>query len=207
MEKNFTDLNKELSPSRLEIEDVSLDLKMQGSQLNYAAKEAAELEHQLGPWAAVKAYPMAIFWAVLVSMCVVMEGYDTILIGNFYSYPTFAKKYGTYFLTDNDYQLTAAWQAGLGNASGVGAFFGVLINGYLVEIFGQKRVLLGSLILLSALVFITFFAPTIEVLTVGELLCGLPWGVFATIAPAYSSEVLPLSLRVYLTSYTNMVCR
>jgi hypothetical protein len=28
--------------------------------------------------------------------------------------------------------------------------------------------------------------------------------VFATIAPAYASEVLPLSLRVYLTSYTNM---
>jgi SP family general alpha glucoside:H+ symporter-like MFS transporter len=101
--------------------------------------------------------------------------------------------------------LTAAWQAGLGNASGVGAFFGVLLNGYLVGIFGQKRVLLGSLIALSALIFITFFAPNIEVLTIGELLCGLPWGVFATIAPAYASEVLPLSLRVYLTSYTNMV--
>jgi MFS transporter, SP family, general alpha glucoside:H+ symporter len=27
---------------------------------------------------------------------------------------------------------------------------------------------------------------------------------FATTAPAYSSEVLPLQLRVYLTSYTNM---
>ena len=134
-----------------------------------------------------------------------MEGYDTILIGNFYSYPTFAKKYGTYFAADNNYQLTAAWQAGLGNAAGIGAFFGVLANGFLVSRFGQKRVLLASLILLAAFIFITFFEPNIEVLTVGELLCGLPWGVFATIAPAYASEVLPLSLRVYLTSYTNMV--
>jgi SP family general alpha glucoside:H+ symporter-like MFS transporter len=70
--------------------------------------------------------------------------------------------------------------------------------------FGQKLTLLGSLILLTAFIFITFFAPNIGVLTAGEVLCGLPWGVFASTAPAYASEVLPLSLRVYLTSYTNM---
>ena len=78
------------------------------------------------------------------------------------------------------------------------------MNGYLVGLYGQKRVLLGSLIALSAFIFLTFFAPNISVLAAGEVLCGLPWGVFATIAPAYASEVLPLSLRVYLTSYTNM---
>ncbi|KAF8855164.1 maltose permease MAL31 [Acephala macrosclerotiorum] len=178
---------------------------MQGSILNAIAKDGADLEHHLSPWQAVKAYPMAIFWAVLVSMCVVMEGYDTILIGNFYAYPTFAKKYGTYF-PGVGYQLTAAWQAGLGNASGVGAFFGVLLSGYLVGIFGQKRVLLGSLIALAALIFITFFAPNIVILTVGELLCSLPWGAFASIAPAYASEVLPLSLRVYLTSTRTWYC-
>jgi SP family general alpha glucoside:H+ symporter-like MFS transporter len=135
-------------------------------------------------------------------------GYDTILIGNFYAYPSFAKKYGTYFPLLNEgtggYQLTAAWQSGIGNASGVGAFFGVMLNGWLVDWFGQKRTLLGSLVLLSALVFITFFAPSIGVLTAGELLCGLPWGVFASSAPAYASEVLPLQLRIYLTSYSNM---
>lgn len=32
----------------------------------------------------------------------------------------------------------------------------------------------------------------------------LPWGVFATIGPAYASELLPLALRPYLTAYTNM---
>jgi len=42
------------------------------------------------------------------------------------------------------------------------------------------------------------------VLCIGQILCGLPWGVFATMAPAYASEVLPLPLRVYMTSYTNM---
>lgn len=68
----------------------------------------------------------------------------------------------------------------------------------------MKRVILGALIVLSCFIFMTFFAPSAGVLLAGELLCGLPWGIFATIAPAYASEVLPIPLRVYLTSYTNM---
>lgn len=94
--------------------------------------------------------------------------------------------------------------AAVGNASGVGAFFGTLLNGHLVTIFGQKRVLIGALILLSCFILMTFFAPTIHVLLVGQILCGFPWGVFATTAPAYASEVLPMPLRVYFTSWTNM---
>jgi len=204
MEKNIKDLSKEVTPSRLELEDVDLQLQMQGTQLNDAARHGEAMEHELTALEAIKAYPIAIMWALLVSMCVIMEGYDTILIGNFYAYPEFAKKYGTYF-PGVGYQLTAAWQAGLGNASGIGAFIGALLNGLLVTKFGVKRVIVGSLVFLSCTLFIVFFAPNIEVLLVGQLICGLPWGVFATIAPAYASEVLPLSLRVYLTSYTNMV--
>jgi SP family general alpha glucoside:H+ symporter-like MFS transporter len=96
-----------------------------------------------------------------------------------------------------------------------------MLNGLLVDWYGQKRTLLGSLVALAAFVFITFFAPNIGTLTAGEVLCGLPWyvseshvieyqltglirGVFASTAPAYASEVLPLQLRIYLTSYTNM---
>lgn len=40
-------------------------------------------------------------------------------------------------------------------------------------------------------------------LCVGEILCGVPWGVFATLAPAYAAEVCPLALRGYLTVYVN----
>lgn len=81
---------------------------------------------------------------------------------------------------------------------------GALANGYLTNLFGHRKVTLGALFMLSAFIFITFFAPSQEVLLVGQLLCGLPWGVFATTAPAYASEILPLPLRVYFTSYTNM---
>lgn len=43
------------------------------------AKEATETEHRLTPREAIKAYPMAIFWSLMMSTCVIMEGYDTIL--------------------------------------------------------------------------------------------------------------------------------
>lgn len=32
----------------------------------------------------------------------------------------------------------------------------------------------------------------------------VPWGIFATIGPAYASELCPLPLRAYLTAYTNL---
>lgn len=133
-----------------------------------------------------------------------MIGYDTNLLSNFYAYPEFAKKYGHYAGATSGYQLTAAWQAGLGNASGVGAFFGALMNGYLVNKFGHKKVLLAALFFLTGFIATSFSAPNLVVLCVGQFMCGLPWGIFATTAPAYASEVLPLSLRVYMTSYTNM---
>lgn len=94
--------------------------------------------------------------------------------------------------------------AALANAAPVGCFIGTALNGYLVTRYGQKRILLGAVALLSAFIFLTFFAPTIAVLLVGELLCGIPWGIFASSAPAYASELLPTALRSYLTSWTNM---
>lgn len=187
------------------------------------SREATDAEHSLTVSEAIQAYPMAIFWSLMVSMCVIMEGwsepplpgrllpcrltsigYDAILIGNFFAYPAFAEKYGQYIDEKGQHQLSAAWQATLGNASTVGCFFGTIINGYLVDRFGQKRVIVGSLVVLSCFIFMTFFADNIVVLMVGQLLCGLEWGVFASSAPAYASEVLPMSLRPYLTSWTNM---
>jgi SP family general alpha glucoside:H+ symporter-like MFS transporter len=62
-------------------------------------------------------------------MTVVMDGYDTILIGNFYAFPTFQKKYGRWVgISDRSrsgYQLDPAWQAAVGNGAGIGGFFGM----------------------------------------------------------------------------------
>ncbi|KAJ4857534.1 sugar transporter domain-containing protein [Trichoderma breve] len=197
-------MEKSLAVAHAEDLPIEPNEKLAINEVADKAKQGAEAEHNLHPLKALRLYPKAIFWCLVVSACVIMEGYDTNLLSNFYAYPEFAKKYGHFNEATNNYQLSAPWQAGLGNASNVGSFFGTLLNGYLVLRFGHVKVILGSLATMSAFVFIVFFAPNTKVLLVGELLCGLPWGIFATTAPAYASEVLPMTLRVYLTSWTNM---
>jgi SP family general alpha glucoside:H+ symporter-like MFS transporter len=88
----------------------SLSQKRAGAEAFEArARDGNEIEHALSPLEAIKAYLMAIFWCLMVSMCVVMEGYDTILIANFFAYPTFAKKYGQSVDASGHWQLSASW--------------------------------------------------------------------------------------------------
>jgi len=61
-----------------------------------------------------------------------------------------------------------------------------------------------NLILMTAFVFITFFAPNVQTVLVGAFFCSIPWGVFATMGPAYAAEVCPLVLRGYLTAFVNL---
>ncbi|KAL6229535.1 hypothetical protein BDW75DRAFT_249581 [Aspergillus navahoensis] len=168
------------------------------------AKQAADEEHAQTLWRALKDNRKAVAWSVLISMSIIMEGYDTILMGNFFGYPTFQKKFGQDYGGDIGWQVSAPWQTGLSMASTVGCIFGGIINGYAASRFGYRMVMLVALVFLTAFIFIVFFANTTAVLLVGEILCGLSWGVFATIGPAYASEVCPTNLRGYLTTYVNM---
>lgn len=60
------------------------------------------------------------------------------------------------------------------------------------------------MILTTALIFVQFFAKSLPVLLVGELLGGLVLGTYTTIAPTYASEVCPMALRGHLTAYINL---
>ncbi|KAH7471259.1 Maltose permease [Fusarium oxysporum f. sp. matthiolae] len=70
--------------------------------------------------------------------------------------------------------------------------------------FGYKKVLAGALIMMTAFIFIQFFSVSLSMLLVGEILCGLPWGVFQTLTTTYTAEVCPIHLRCYLTTYVNL---
>jgi len=64
--------------------------------------------------------------------------------------------------------------------------------------------MLGALLSMIGLIFILFFAQNIGMLFAGEILCGLPWGAFQTLITTYATEVSPLILRPYLTTYVNL---
>lgn len=133
-----------------------------------------------------------------------MEGYDIVLMSSFFAQPAFRQRYGEFDANSKSYQISASWQNGLSNAVSVGTIIGAFANGYFTHKFGYRMVLLASLVAICAFIFVSFFAPSLPVLLVGQFLCGIPWGVFATMAPAYASEVCPMALRGYLTVYVNL---
>ncbi|KAI0376915.1 sugar transporter [Hypomontagnella monticulosa] len=170
------------------------------------AKLATEKEHKMTLWQGLKLYPKAIGWSILISTCIAMEGYDISLVNNFYAFPQFNQKYGV-ATTDSSgnvtYQVPAAWQAGLSNGAVVGEIIGLLINGWVSERFGYRYTVISCLVLVIAFTAIFFTAQTVVHLQVAEILCGIPWGVFQTLTITYASEVCPVALRGYLTTYIN----
>jgi MFS transporter, SP family, general alpha glucoside:H+ symporter len=130
-----------------------------------------------------------------------MEGYDVTLLGSFFGYPSFRLKYGKYLNEESGYQISANWQQKFNCLGAFANILGALLNGWATARWGHRRVLMVTLVFLAGFIFIVFFAPTIEVMLVGQFLCNIPWGVFATTGPAYAAEVTPLAIRGYLTAY------
>ena len=117
-----------------------------------------------------------------------MEGYDIVLVTSLFAQPAFAERYGSY-LPSGTWQIPAPWQSALGISPVVGALVGAFLNGWLTHKFGYRKVLLASLVAITAFIFLLFFATSLGMILAGLILCGVPWGVFATMAPAYASEV------------------
>ena len=70
-----------------------------------------------------------------------MEGFDVVLLNNFYALPQFTQKYGVLSSTGT-YTITAAWQAGLSNGAQVGEIIGLAINVWSSERFGYKKTMI-----------------------------------------------------------------
>jgi SP family general alpha glucoside:H+ symporter-like MFS transporter len=147
--------------------------------------------------------PKAVGWSILLSTAVIMEGYDVVLLSSFYALPQFNKKYGV-LTPDGTYTVPAPWKSGLSNGALCGEILGLFINGIVSEKFGYRKTMITSLAMMIAFIFIPFFSHNIQTLLVGEILCGIPWGVFQTLTTAYASEVCPVALRAYLCTYVNL---
>ncbi|KAH3686957.1 hypothetical protein WICPIJ_002055 [Wickerhamomyces pijperi] len=151
----------------------------------------------------LRTFPKAAAWSIALSTAIIMEGYDTNLLNSLYSFPGFNQKYGEYYESLDDYQIPAKWQTSLSMAVNCGEILGLFISGVIAERFGYRRTLIGALAFTTAFIFIVFFAVDIKMLLVGEILMGVPWGMFQTLTISYASEVCPLVLRVYLTTFVN----
>ena len=80
----------------------------------------------------------------------------------------------------------------------------MLINGWVSERFGYRYTVMACLVLIIAWTAIFFTAQNVVALLVAEILCGIPWGVFQTLTITYASEVCPVAMRGYLTTYVSL---
>ncbi|PIA89215.1 General alpha-glucoside permease [Cercospora beticola] len=166
------------------------------------ARQAIEYEQNLPFTETLKLYPKAIGWSVFFSLGILMTAFDPQLLGNLYATPAFQRDFG--YLYEGSYIISAPWQTGLSMGNPIGQVVGAFSAAYPLEWYGRKRTFGVCVILTAAFIFIQFFARSLPVLLVGELLGGLILGTYAVIAPAYASEVCPVALRGLLTSYVNL---
>lgn len=102
----------------------------------------------------------------------------------------------------------------------MGEIIGLFINGWVSERYGYRYTVMTCLTLIIGFTAIFFTAQSVIDLQVAEILCGIvsklllheeesqtdvlqPWGVFQTLTITYASEVCPVALRGYLTTYVN----
>ncbi|KAG5929003.1 hypothetical protein E4U53_002533 [Claviceps sorghi] len=182
---------------------VSIDRGTVDTSIVHEAAAATHAERNMGLVKSFKLYKKACLWSIFLSTCLIMEGFDLILLSNLFAYPPFQKKFGVQ-QPNGTYELTAAWQSGLNNATLSGQILGLFVVGYIADRFGYRKTLIGALTACAAFIFIPFFAESLPQLLVGQILLGLPWGVFQTMTTTYASEVCPTHLRAYLTTYVNL---
>ncbi|APA07447.1 hypothetical protein sscle_02g022170 [Sclerotinia sclerotiorum 1980 UF-70] len=167
------------------------------------AMDVENREHEMGMWEAAKMHPTACFWAFLFCFTIVMESFDMFLNGNFVALTAFQKRYGV-LDSDGTRSIETKWQSALFQAGQCGAFVGVFLAGPVTNRLGYRWTTILALVLMNATIFISFFADSLAVLTIGQAFEGVPWGFFIANAPAYASEVVPLSLRGACTATLQM---
>ncbi|KAJ5732176.1 hypothetical protein N7493_003657 [Penicillium malachiteum] len=166
-------------------------------------ENASQIEQSMTLCKALKLYAKAVFWSMIVSSTLILEGYALAIVNMMYASPAFNAKFGT-GPADGNWIISKAWYYGLSNGPRCGAIIGLLISGQISEHFGCRRTMTGALLALCLILFMFFTAVNIQMLLAAQILSGIAWGVFQILPAVYASEVCPIVLRPYVTTFINM---
>lgn len=133
-----------------------------------------------------------------------MESYCVFLMGNFVATQRFADDFGKFNVKENKNFITASWQSAFQCGGPVGALVGVFLAGPITSWIGYRWATIGGLMFLNGFIFVFYFANSLGVMLLSQLLEGIPWGIFIANAPAYCSEIVPLRLRAPATQMLQM---
>lgn len=137
------------------------------------AVRATDGEHTMTVMQGIRKYPKAVFWSILFSSALIMEGFDHAFITGFFAFPAFQKRYGV-LNKKGKYQIPAEIQAGITNGVNAGEIIGLLLNGLFSDWFGYRWVMIASLALMMAFIALQFCAKDIYMYLGAEILLGVP---------------------------------
>ncbi|KAL9052353.1 MAG: hypothetical protein Q9162_005445 [Coniocarpon cinnabarinum] len=106
-------------------------------------------------------------------------------------------------LSVQEYYVPASSQSGIVNAVLCGEIIGLILCGWVTERAGLRWTLVCALVALSVFLFLLFFAKGVGMFIAGQFLSGVPLGVFQTLPVNYAQDILPDSLKPFLTTYVN----
>lgn len=163
---------------------------------NEAARAASDHEQNMTMRYTIQYYYAALFWAALMAAPIIMEGYETALVPSFFSYQTFKELYGK---QDNN-NILPGWQSGITISTAMGQLFGLWLAPRVVNRFGYRYCTTAGLSWAAVCLLIGFlsaYSPKakLAIYLVGELLLGVPWGLFQGITLPYVCDITPLKLR------------
>jgi len=196
--------HSELEADRAGGQAVDLDQAAKISDYKQDAIEAENLEHEMTVMQAVRAYPMASFWAFVMSFTIIMESYDVFLCNNFVALGAFKERFGVIDPSNGKPVIVTKWQSALQVSGQLGALIGVFLAGPLTSRIGYRWATLTGLMLLNCFIFVFYFAESMPVIFAAQILEGIPWGIFIANAPAYCSEIVPIQLRAPATQMLQM---
>lgn len=127
---------------------------------------------------------------------------DVALVSAMYAMTAFNRRFGN-LQPDGSYVVSPAWQSGLVLSMNVGQIVGLLVTGIVADKYGYKKTMSVALVATIGCIFIFFFAGSVQLLLVAQLLIGIPMGAFQTMTGTYAAEVVPTVLRPYVTTYVN----
>ncbi|KAI8311075.1 Maltose permease MAL31 [Colletotrichum sp. SAR11_59] len=165
---------------------------------------AMQIERGMSVRDSLRFWPKAVMFSFIISLAIIMEGYDTNLMSNFYVFPAFANRYGDEINSEGEMIVSSRWQTIINNGVQVGSILGLILNGFITEWLGYKKTMIVSMVAMIGAVFIPFFSNGLPMFLAGALIQGIPWGIFQTLAVTYAADICPMALRGYMTSWVNM---
>lgn len=98
-------------------------------------------------------------------------------INSFFGHPAFQATFGSR-TPEGKLYIPANWQSAINNAATIGQVIGLVANGWASARYGARPVYCAGMVLMIGAIFIPVFSTSLPMLFAGELVCGIPWGIF-----------------------------